>query len=794
MGEAASNKSDIGAVHRRRPSRLLFQLKPSAAFPEDTAPQPYVKLGHASGRLRALGKGNRRPFKAVAHRVFLRRFRRRYRNALKELFKNPSDGILKENMKTLVSEDRPWSKGRFGNGDTSKDTTTALKETQSLSCCVVTENRHTNVTTNVAENIPTAVQMIPIKKMSQQDENDSDESYDDELLHETPPPNIVDFLHHEATLCDSPKDRGIVSDLPISNDRLPFGYFQCGQKLYRNKLNDQELLQDGFVALHQLVIPQCQSALMTTFDSGVMMKASIHLACEVCPDVPKVLLVGHGDFLGMPFCGLHLPVAPNCAADKNPKREWFWMACRPFGRSELLMHAKILMFRSDKGLRLVISGNNLTEKQWTVDRDCMWIQDVPESICAQRTTRTTQIGFDEPPMTRLRYFLLNLLKSSAAFYDIDANMDELLLSFVYSIVGHLMDNLDENAVNSKNVRFVYSFPRSESQGGWQQLCQAVWELRHVEKKKQDLLHSDRCTEDDLWYDTDDGDGDNADYGVATLKRINLFAMSGSFGDLKPDFLLQMRMAMSGYRAAFNETSVNCEVDKRKKPFSSLDKSLPWSSIKHTYCLWPSNTTVMSMNPIAILGRCRPMSRKHWDVIPSHARKRVFFDAVPNPDGPSLQSSTESQAAAGFGRALAPTLLGLSLRLGPLSAYLSFAHGKAIFATTMSHTTNQRKVPITTNSVRSDAPYSAVYVGSHNFSKKAWGIRDSRPGNVEFGVVLLTTDLTVSGNWQSRLPYTLPDPRSLSPGNYCPGRCWDVFHRVQYTHTSNFCDDSSYETI
>ena len=40
-------------------------------------------------------------------------------------------------------------------------------------------------------------------------------------------------------------------------------------------------------------------------------------------------------------------------------------AARPFGKWNNLQHSKVLLFRSNEGLRVVISGNNLTEHQWT---------------------------------------------------------------------------------------------------------------------------------------------------------------------------------------------------------------------------------------------------------------------------------------------------------------------------------------------------------------------------------------------------------------------------------------------
>ena len=83
-----------------------------------------------------------------------------------------------------------------------------------------------------------------------------------------------------------------------------------------------------------------------------------------------------------------------------------------------------------------------------------------------------------------------------------------------------------------------------------------------------------------------------------MKRILLFAMSGSFGDLMPDFLQQMRMAMSGYRSAIKNQGCDKEQDDAyKKSGLSLEKSLPWSAVSNTFCLWPSHETVLTMKAL-----------------------------------------------------------------------------------------------------------------------------------------------------------------------------------------------------
>jgi len=51
-------------------------------------------------------------------------------------------------------------------------------------------------------------------------------------------------------------------------------------------------------------------------------------------------------------------------------RDWLWCLCR----SQALLHSKFVIFRTQHGARIVISGNNLM-RQWATDRDCLWVQD-----------------------------------------------------------------------------------------------------------------------------------------------------------------------------------------------------------------------------------------------------------------------------------------------------------------------------------------------------------------------------------------------------------------------------------
>jgi hypothetical protein len=363
---------------------------------------------------------------------------------------------------------------------------------------------------------------------------------------------------------------------------------------------------------------------------------------------------------------------------------------------------------------MVVSGNNFIPDQWHQDRDCLWIQDVPvvgnnrsdehqpeaRQPPAPRATTTT------PPLTRLHSFLADLLHNPLHATFLQGRLDGLFAGLDGSVLHH--------------VRFVYSFPRpgrsDANRGGWRQLAQEVKSLR-VQHELDGVA--------DVNKDDDDDD-------------VHLYAMSGSMGDLKPDFLRQMRRSMQGCRPT------------DKAPGATVD----WSEIQHTYCLWPSRETALTMNPAALMGRSRALSKRHWkDNIPQDAKERLFFDALPHPPAQCVISPCRIHAVAQtlmvqhYGLGIPPDAQSV-LDNPPrpvLSGYASFAHGKVLFA--------------------QDSTCTTVYVGSHNFSANAWGLRGSMPKNIEWGVVLLTTTQQCGDEWQSRLPYQLPANGSRSPHTY-----------------------------
>ena len=142
------------------------------------------------------------------------------------------------------------------------------------------------------------------------------------------------------------------------------------------------------------------------------------------------------------------------------------------------------------------------------------------------------------------------------------------------------------------------------------------------------------------------------------------------------------------------------------------------------CLWPSTVTAQSMLPSGVINSLRNIPMKYWETIPSEARRRIFHDATPN------------TPSSGFGIN--------ERRCHPV------VHGKIIYATPR----------------RANGPGfpSVVYVGSHNFSRAAWGEGAKGPRNIEFGVVLATNDRATRMEWEQRFPCTVIPHNAIRPPN------------------------------
>ena len=438
-----------------------------------------------------------------------------------------------------------------------------------------------------------------------------------------------------------------------SNRRLELGYFS-GRTILRNRVHADESLEDGHVSLSNLILPSCTSALVTTFESP-----DPNWVDSIFYDIPKLIVI-RPDLEKLRNVG-DAKMTPMMMFPKQ-RPEWFFVSCKPHTNG--CLHGKVLLFRSNKGLRVIISGNNFYEYQVENERDCFWAQDFAVHN-HEKDRKNHYQGANQEFSNRLVSFLTDM--SRCREY-IDQQLVQVRLDALFGGID----------LTTARARLVYSFPRTrdskESSGGWMQLAGAV----------RDLLRD---------YDTDkDIDSANQE------ESYPLYAMSGSFGDVKPDFLHQMKWAMQG-----EETNASSHIS--------------WENIKGIRCLMPSQETARTINPV---WNGRPMKFSHWEKIPEEAKRRIFFDAVPNP----------SETALG---------------------YHPFSHCKALYTASAVGVRNKTAV---------------VYVGSHNFSRAAWGIRGEMPKNVEIGVVLSTTNQVMSREWQDRLPYSLPNA-SLSSSTYVP---------------------------
>jgi len=460
---------------------------------------------------------------------------------------------------------------------------------------------------------------------------------------------------------------------------LPFGYF-TGKDLFRNRLNKNECLGDGHLSIRNLIPPSCQLSLITTFETPdlLWMKQTLH-------QIPQLILVAHskpgagdkhrGEGHGDDYLG-GAPIGSSKAEPITNRPGWFWIAVAPHVG---LMHAKILLFRCPRGLRIVVSGNNFVARQWTTDRDCLWVHDAP--VVEHKNGEESWI--DNRP-----YCAGTELSHLRSFVE-DVTTSHLDGSLITEKIHDLFDRIRGDEI--VGARFVYSFPRNSSptdgspradRGGWQQLAQAMYRFRKEAGHSTSYAAFHKQKQE--------------------LKNLHLYAMSGSMGDLKPEFLMQMRHALTGQLI--------------------LPQEVDWEDIQRTYILWPSQSMIETMS----LGIGRAMGKHHWARIPLDDRKRLFFEAVPAPNN----------AALGHCKA--------------------FTHGKVIFVEQES-------------SSGGTCEWGAVYVGSHNFSKAAWGLRNSMPKNIEFGIVLFTEDDQNLNNWRSRLPYALPIKNSISDVGYELGR-------------------------
>ena len=273
--------------------------------------------------------------------------------------------------------------------------------------------------------------------------------------------------------------------------------------------------------------------------------------------------------------------------------------------------------------------------------------------------------------------------------------------YVRNFTAALFDGID---FSTAKAELVYSFPRSKNEDDFDKLAGGYPMLaKCVERlrSRDEYLTPDTDDENDCYSDPNDPSDKYSGLNV-------VYATAGSFGDVSPAFLRQMYHVM--------ESGNIPHVSKEEPSWEEVPSAMK--------CLWPSTVTAQSMLPSGVINSLRNIPMKYWETIPSEARRRIFHDATPN------------TPSSGFGineRKCHPVV-----------------HGKIIYATPR----------------RANGPGfpSAAYIGSHNFSRAAWGEGTKGPRNIEFGVVLATNERETRMGWEQRFPCTVIPHNAIRPPN------------------------------
>lgn len=480
-----------------------------------------------------------------------------------------------------------------------------------------------------------------------------------------------------------------------TNVRVPFGNFSQGS-ICRNKIANaepEELASNGHYSVGELVLPQCSSAICTTFQAGrpswlQHVFSSVEELLVLEPpnrqDATKGPTIGNAVVLPMLQKVTTTHEQEENQHQLEPIPHWFWIQARVHTGG--CLHGKMLLLRSPhEGLRVVICGSNLYQGQWDHHRDVFFVQDFP--VAAQHD----RLGFGND----LLQFVTELTQC------VDAHDQGMVSARIHRV----FDKID---FSSAKAKLVVSMPRTtqelkagKSCGGWKQLAIAAHDAMLASGMGD--MHDD---------DDENGDGENnpQQQQDSSHKDSLLYANSGSMGNVEPDYLLQMYQAMNG----------------ENKLASAATR---WEDVvNRVRCLWPSIATACKMDLIGLKGASRHIPRNVLNKIKRRYRNEIFRDAIPNP--PTL---------AVFER----QWLGFRIKddVSRTRKFHPATHGKFLW--------NDKGV---------------LYVGSHNFSKAAWGLRNQQPKNVEVGVVLATPEFLPGASesipnpiyqlWQDRFPCRL----------------------------------------
>jgi hypothetical protein len=143
---------------------------------------------------------------------------------------------------------------------------------------------------------------------------------------------------------------------------VDFGNFK-GDTIYRNRISPCEKREDAHYSIEELVLPQTTMALCTTFEGG---SRSVKWYRQTFRGIPELLVVTSAE-KDTPHTIGAAALEPMTLRKENETEDelempgWYWLKCRPHTGG--CLHSKVLVFRSRKGLRVVVSGNNLTRSQ-----------------------------------------------------------------------------------------------------------------------------------------------------------------------------------------------------------------------------------------------------------------------------------------------------------------------------------------------------------------------------------------------------------------------------------------------
>ena len=480
-----------------------------------------------------------------------------------------------------------------------------------------------------------------------------------------------------------------------------------GRDYYLNRVVYEEAGDSGRMSLAELATPGVTSCFLTS-----LMQDDDEWLLRNFGHVPEVVVVASAP---RDEKGSAVGEATLIEACFPSRPSWKRVLVRP---KSGIMHAKLYLLRLCDRLRVVISSSNLGH-QWDLVRESFWVQDFPLTEGATPTKEGAAFA------AKLRAFCAHVTaphEDAAGF-------------------APLLDGVDFGGVNARLVESVpgRAWKSAFGPSGYRGLATTLQETLAAAP----------------WPKA----------GPAAT----ILSYSGSIGDFggangdSPVFLRGMELALTETRLGFDPSTV---------------KTATWDEVQALRILFPTNLTALSTS-LQMLTVTRGMTPAKLGAVPAEARARLLFDARPT-------------GFRGLALGATPAWFNEPARLSDdhLELFLDkswrppLAHAKVILRTVQAVTdgasAQQEPAPVGSSSSSSssssggggggggggsddDAPAASaataawVYVGSHNLSRAAWGVKAQQPNNIELGVLLSTPSLARAAEWHRRLPVLPPQP-------------------------------------